>query len=225
MRIRFIIFDLDGTLTDPKEGITKSLRHALSRFGIVVNDLEELTRFIGPTLVETFHDGFGLSFDDAQRGIVYYQEYFREKGLYENFLYPGIEGLLADLKGGGKKLAIATFKPTVFAEEVVRHFGIRHHFDAVLGGMMDDSMSKTEIVRVAIGALGDPPLDETVLVGDTGHDRLAAEGNGIGFVGVTYGYGFKDGAAGGRKRAFRLARSIEELRGFLVDTVGPSSTN
>jgi phosphoglycolate phosphatase len=217
MSYRYILFDLDGTLTDPKPGITRSARHALARLGIAAPGLDELEHFIGPPLKDTFRDRYGLSPEQAQRAIAYYREYFAARGIYENALYPGIGDLLARLKRHGKALALATTKPTVFANEVLRHFNIESYFDAVAGGSLDDSLSdKGDIVRQALRALARPDPRETVMVGDTEYDRLGAERNGIAFIGVRYGYGFREGAGDARPRGYPLVSGIEELQRVLL---------
>jgi len=124
-----ILFDLDGTLTDPKVGITKSVAYALKSFGIVVEDTDSLCKFIGPPLRVSFREYYGFSEDDCNKAVEKYREYFRETGIFENRVYPGIEDLLKNLKQSGKRLFVATSKPTVFAVKILEHFDLIRYFD------------------------------------------------------------------------------------------------
>ena len=118
------MFDLDGTLTDPKEGITKSVRHALNHYGIQVDDLDNLTPFIGPPLTDSYKKYYGFSDEQAWEGVLVYREYFSERGWHENKEYPGIKEMLDALKAAGKVLLVATSKPEVFARKILEYFGM-----------------------------------------------------------------------------------------------------
>lgn len=201
-----ICFDLDGTLTDPKLGITKSVQYALKSFGIEVADLDELEPFIGPPLKGSFMEQYGMSEEDAVRAIAYYREYFREQGMLENEIYPGIPALLRDLRLQGKKLMVATSKPTVFAVPILEHFQIAHYFEEIAGSELDGTRSdKAEVIQ---HVLERHPLacTQVVMIGDRKHDIIGAHKNQIDSIGVAYGYG-----------------SMEELKQskpvYIVDTV------
>ena len=185
-----ILFDLDGTLTDPKEGITKSIAYALTKMDIVVPDLEELTQFIGPPLMTSFKEYFQMNDEEAQTALQLYRERFSTKGLYENILYDGIDHLLYHLKKNGYKLAIATSKPTVFAEIILKHFTLYDYFDEIVGSELDGSRSlKGEVISEALRRLNVTNQEKCVMVGDRKHDVIGAAQNGIDSIGVTYGYG------------------------------------
>lgn len=207
MRYRYVLFDLDGTLTDPKVGITKAAQYSLARFDIHEPNLDRLEHFIGPPLKETFKVRYGFSDEHVKMAIVHYREYFGGKGIYENMLYSGIENLLSSLKDHGKTLALATTKPTVYAERILHHYRIHRFFDVVSGGALDDSISdKDGIVREALVRIGNPIADEAVLAGDTHYDLVGAKQNGIHFIGVSYGYGFRESSsADGSERSQWLA--------------------
>lgn len=191
MPYELCLFDLDGTLTDPKAGITKSYQYALSAFGIW-EEPENLTRFIGPPLRETFGKTYGFSEADVEKAVARFREYFTETGLYENTVYPGVPEALKVLKDSGKTLAVATNKVTVYSQKILEHFGLDGFFAFVSGDEMDGSLAKNgkqEIIRIALDAL-DPGREKTaVMIGDRMLDIVGARGAGIGSIGITWGYG------------------------------------
>ena len=190
MRYSTILFDLDGTLTDPGLGITNSVRYALGKFGIDVTDRSRLYGFIGPPLRESFARYYGFSEKDAEMAVAYYREYFAPRGLYENTVYGGIESLLAELKQRGSAILLATLKPTVFAEKVLVHFGLDKYMDFVSGSELDGSFSdKHEVIERAFSTCRTADHTSAVMVGDRAQDILAAKQSGIASVGVLYGYG------------------------------------
>ena len=189
---KYILFDLDGTLTESAPGIINSIRYTLDKLGLRPMTDEELKRFVGPPLIESFTRYCGLSREEAEHAVDVYREYFSEKGLFENAVYPGIPECLGALKSAGKKLAVATSKPQVFCERIIRHFGIDGYFDAVVGIPLDrEDMTKAEVIKSAMELLGAVP-EETVMVGDRDYDVFGARENGIPCIGVLYGYGSRE---------------------------------
>lgn len=185
--IKYILFDLDGTLTNPKEGITKCVQHALRHFGIE-KDCDELISFIGPPLKEQFMKYAALSEEDAAEAVRLYRERFAPIGLFENEIYPGILDMLKELKAQGKIIALATSKPTVFAEKIAEKYGMLPYFDYLSGSELDGTnVEKSAVVRIAMEKIGAKP-SETVLVGDRMYDAQGAEENGIRCIGVSYGF-------------------------------------
>ena len=185
-----VLFDLDGTLTDSKIGITKSVQYALSKFNIREDNLDKLESFIGPPLSESFQKNYGFEPSQARDAVDFYRDYFSTSGLYENVVYPGIPGLLADLKSKQKKLVVATSKPTVYANQILNAFNLYQYFTTVVGSHLDGTRtSKTEIIAHALSAPGKPKENSTVMVGDREHDVIGAQGNAIDSIAVTYGYG------------------------------------
>ncbi len=185
---KVILFDLDGTLTDPKLGITKSVEYSLNNFGITVESLEDLTRFIGPPLYDSFSRYYGFNREKTEEAITLFREYFSDKGIFENFIYPDIKNLLEKLKNSGLKLIVATSKPEVFATKIVDHFKIDHLFEKVSGSMLNGDLSnKTDLIE---SILNDLPYskDDILMIGDRKHDIIGANNNGIDSVGVSYGY-------------------------------------
>lgn len=185
-----ILFDLDGTLTDPGEGITNSVAYALEKFEIKNEDRSQLYKFIGPPLKDSFMEFYGFSEEDALKAIAYYRERFREKGMFENKVYDGIVELLSKLQKAGKQLIIATSKPEEFTSTILKHFDLLKYFDFIAGATMDGSRSeKEEIIHYALEHCQIDNLDETVMVGDRKFDILGAKTNGIDSIGVLFGYG------------------------------------
>lgn len=189
MEYRTILFDLDGTLTDPGLGITNSVMYALDRFGIHESDRTKLYPFIGPPLWDSFMRFYGMSRDQAEEAVRVYREYYGDRGLLENSVYPGIPQMLAALKAQGKTLAVATSKPEGFSRQILDHFELSQYFDRIAGASMDRSRSrKADVIRYALEGLSADPAT-TVMVGDREHDVLGAKELGLPCVGVLYGYG------------------------------------
>lgn len=207
---QIVLFDLDGTLTDPKEGITKSVQYALEKMGIIEPDLRKLEPFIGPPLQETFVNEYGMDNEQANAAIQFYRERFKAKGMFENKLYPGIIELLMQLKEQNKILIVATSKPTVFAEQILQFFNLHSYFDLVIGSNLDGTRStKTEIIQYILDQY--PKLDrsEFIMIGDRKHDIIGATNTGIHSIGVTYGYGSIEEITPASPTY--VVRSIEEL--------------
>lgn len=193
---KYTLFDLDGTISDPKVGICTSVQQALKRFGIDVPDINTLTPFIGPPLRHSFRDFYGIKEEDMERCISYYRERFSTVGLFENDIYEGMEDLLISLKQNGKKLALASSKPRVFVEKILKHFGISEHFDVIMGSELDGTReNKLEIIDECLRLLNiDSPEEKAlcVMVGDRKFDIEAANKVGLPNIGVTYGYGSRE---------------------------------
>lgn len=191
----YILFDLDGTLTDPKLGITSSVQYALRALGIEEPSLDKLEPFIGPPLADSFREFYGLDEGQIETAIAKYRERFNDQGIYENEIYPGIAEMLAALKASGKKLSIASSKPTQFVERILDYFDIRTYFDVIIGSNMDGTRSKKE--EVVEEALRQMLLSEmtpaekkaaVAMVGDRRFDIEGAREHGITSVGVAFGY-------------------------------------
>lgn len=190
MGYEVILFDLDGTLTDPKLGITKSVQYALAKFNIHEPDLSKLIPFIGPPLVESFQEFYSLSEKQAVAGVGYYREYFTKAGMFENAVYPGIKDMLALLARQGKRLIIATSKPTVYSKQIIEHFGLAQFFKLVIGSNLDGSrIQKGEIIAFILAELANVKRKNIVMVGDRKHDIVGAQKNDIEVIAVRYGYG------------------------------------
>ncbi len=191
MRFNTILFDLDGTLTDPSLGITNSIMHALSKRGITVTDRSDLYRFIGPPLLESFERFCGFSADESKVALEDYREYFSTRGLYENTLLDGCEDTIRTLKEAGCRIVLCTSKPEPYARRIIEHFGLLQFFDGIFGASMDEKLSrKDEIMAIALNSL--PEGSVPVMVGDRHHDIEGAKTNGIHSIGVLCGFGSEE---------------------------------
>lgn len=189
----YVLFDLDGTLTNSERGITKSVQHALRKFGIEVEDRTVLRPFIGPPLGESFQVFYGMSVEESEQAIKYYRERFSVKGLYENEVYPGVEKMLQVLKESGKKLILATSKPEKFTMLILEHFDLLKYFDFVAGATMDGSRGeKADVIRYALELSGIEDKSEVIMIGDRKFDILGAKENGLASMGVLYGFGDRE---------------------------------
>jgi phosphoglycolate phosphatase len=210
MQYEYILFDLDGTLTDPALGITNSVMHALKKYNIQVRDRSELYKFIGPPLTESFEKYCGFSQSEAVKAVEYYREYYKDTGIYENKVYEGIRELLELLKSKGKTLVLATSKPEIFAKQILEHFELAKYFSFISGSCLDGTrVKKDEVIQYALENCNIADKSSVVMVGDREHDVLGAKKCGVQCIGVLFGYGGKEEleAAG----ADYLAASVEEI--------------
>lgn len=192
-KYQYALFDLDGTLTDPGEGITRSVQYALAKFGINVENRRELFCFIGPPLHESFEVYYGFSRPDAMKAVDAYREYYAVKGIFENLVYDGISQTLAELQKNGVKICLATSKPELYAKQILEHFELDSYFTAVAGSEMDGTRTKkAEVVERALMLLGNPSVADCVMIGDREHDVLGGSAHGLDTVGVLFGYGNRE---------------------------------
>ena len=191
---RYLLFDLDGTLTDSQEGITKSVDHALRTVaGIHTADLSTLTPYIGPPLVDGFMENHRLDYDTAVRCKDAYRSRYEKVGLFENRVYDGIPDALARLQAAGRVLALATSKPEVFARRILTHFELAGYFTVICGATMDGRISqKYEVIDETLRRLGSPPPAETLMIGDRRHDVQGAKAHGLDALGVLFGFGSEE---------------------------------
>ena len=209
-----VLFDLDGTLTDPGLGITNSVMYALEKFNIKVEDRTSLYKFIGPPLKESYEKYYHLSDEEIARAVAYYREYFSEKGIYENELYDGITEVLRQIKSSGRKVILATSKPEEFAVKILKHFKIDHYFDFTACATMDETRTnKAEVIAYALELGQITDLQSTVMIGDREYDIIGAKAAGLDSIGVLYGYGSREEleSAG----ATYLAERVEDIKSFL----------
>jgi phosphoglycolate phosphatase len=186
-----IYFDLDGTLTDPKPGITGSIQYALQKLDLPFPSQDELTWCIGPPLRASFVTMLGGE-ERADLAVTFYRERFSDVGLYENSLYPGIKDVLTALGRSGRRMFVATSKPRIFAERIIDHFGLTGDFEVVFGSELDGTrVHKTDLLAYALEATGVNP-SQALMIGDRSHDMIGASNNGMGAIGVLYGYGSRE---------------------------------
>lgn len=213
MSYKYILFDLDGTLTDPKEGISKGVQFALRKYNIIVEDLDSLKKFIGPPLKISFMEFFDFDEKKALQAVQFYREYYKEYGMFENKIYEDIEALIVKLKNLGLDLFVATSKPTVFSKEILKHFNIDKYFTEVVGSNLNDTMNdKGEIIKFIIDKYKINP-NEAVMIGDRKYDIIGAAENNIDSIGVTYGYGSEDELK--NAKATYIVKKVEDLLRYI----------
>lgn len=192
---QYCLFDLDGTLTDSREGITKSAQYALQHFGIEEPDLKKLEPFIGPPLKDSFMEFYGFTEEQAEEAMKFYRERFAPIGIYENEVFEGIPEMLRHLHQNGQKLAVASSKPIGFVRQILQHFEIDGYFDVIVGSELDGTRStKEEVVEEALSQLGILELsgeerkNNCAMVGDRKFDIQGAKAYGLTGVGVSFGF-------------------------------------
>jgi len=213
---KIILFDLDGTLTESGEGITKSVQYALRGFGIEEPNLDKLRVFIGPPLLDAFSHYYGLTREESVRAVGLYRERFRTIGIYENALYPGIREMLTCLQEAGHTLAVASSKPEPFVRTVLDYFEITPFFSVIVGATMDETRTaKKDVIEEALRRLGRSGHPEhVIMVGDKAHDVIGASQAGVDCVAVQYGYGSREELETAGAPA--IARTVEELQELLL---------
>ena len=212
MKQKHILFDLDGTLTDPMMGITKSVRYALNYYGIEVKDLNDLLPFIGPPLRDSFKEYYGFDEAKANEAVEKYREYYKTDGIFDNKVYQGMVDCLQTLKDNGKKLYVATSKPEFFAKQIIEHFSLSKYFEYVGGSEFNSREKKAEVIEYVLKT-NQIDNDDVIMVGDRKHDIIGAHENKIPCVGVLYGYGTEDELK--QYQADYLVSTVEELTELL----------
>ena len=186
-----ILFDMDGTIVDTGVGIRLCAQYALQQMGMEVGDPTQLNYFIGPPLRTSFQTRCGMTDEQVAQAVEYFRVRYTEKGLYEHEIYPGLDALLHRLQASGKRLAIATSKPTAFAREILRQYGVDTCFAEIVGSEFDGSRSeKIEVIREVLRRLNltEEERARTVMIGDRKFDILGAKQFGLASIGVEYGY-------------------------------------
>ena len=214
MRYKYIFFDLDGTLTDPQEGITNCVKYALESFGIRETDYSKLMRFIGPPLVYSFSEYYGFDKEKSLAAVAKYRERFADIGIFENRAYDGIETVLQKLVDTSHILVLATSKPKVFADRIMTKYRLRPYFKLICGSELDGTRNdKNEVIEYAIDKL-QIPREKIIMVGDRRQDIIGAKKCGIASCGVRYGYAEPDELE--NAGADYIAENLEELLEILM---------
>lgn len=215
MKYNTVLFDLDGTLIDPKIGITTSVQFALKKMGITIDNIDELEFFIGPPLQLSFKEHYGFTDDEVTKAIEYYRERYKPIGIYENTVYEGILSLLVQLKEAGCQIAIATSKPTIFAQKIAEHYNFHTYFDAIIGSELDGTRTlKAEVVTEVLQQLGNPNVASCVMIGDRKFDIIGGATNNMDTIGVTYGYGTEEELQ--QANSTYIVHSVEQLAQYLL---------
>lgn len=215
MKYKYIFLDLDGTLTDSKEGILNCVRYALEKMGAPIPDASELNKFIGPPLMVSFSEFCGFSPEDSRRAVTFYRERFSGIGIFENRVYDGAEEFLAKLTASSRIPVLTTSKPKVYADRIVVRYGLRPYLKLVVGAELDGTRdSKAEVIEYAIEKLGIEDRSRILMVGDRRQDIEGAKQCGIDSCGVSYGYaapGELESAGAGR-----IAAGFNELYDMII---------
>lgn len=206
-----ILFDLDGTLTDSGEGITKSVQYALEKLGITEENPDNLRCFVGPPLQESFMSYSGLDEEQTKQAVAFYRERFSKVGMFENSLYPMIPELLELLKINDKILGVASSKPEIYVKQILEYFGIAQYFDTIVGSELDGTRSKkAEVIEEALARLHmQNARDKVLMVGDKEQDVAGAKSCGLQCIGVAYGYGSREELE--KAGAVYIADTVEDL--------------
>ncbi|MEE1280082.1 MAG: HAD family hydrolase [Oscillospiraceae bacterium] len=216
MSYKHILFDLDGTLTDPALGITNSIMHALKKSGIQPPDRRELYCCIGPPLTDAFMEMWGFSKEGAKKALFDYREYFSQYGLFENEVYTGIPELLGELCESGKKLYLATSKPEIYARQILEHFNLSQYFSFIAGNTLsEDRPKKVDVINHLFKVCPEIDAQNTVMVGDRKYDVIGAHAARLPCIGVLFGYGSEDELL--EAGADHLARTVSDLKSLLLN--------
>ena len=218
MKYQYILFDLDGTVTNPEEGITKSFAYALEHMGVHVEDRTELRKVIGPPLMQSFDEFYHFTHEQALEATAKYRERYQDIGWVENEVYDGMEETLQLLSGQGAKLILATSKPERFAVRIMEHFGLARYFTMLCGAddYAKDRSTKEQVVRYAMEQNGITDTGEVIMVGDRKYDVIGAAAVGIQTIGVLYGFG--DEKELSEAGAVHLVKTPAELAEYLLTT-------
>lgn len=214
MKKKYVLFDLDGTLTDSQDGILSAIEYALKYYGMPVEDRSVLRPFLGPPLADSMQQYCGFGPEKAFEAVEKFREYYNVKGLFENRPYPGIEDMLKSLREKGHHLFVATSKPEETARRILEHFGLDGYFDYIGGATPDDSrVKKGDVVGYVLETAQIGNREEAVMVGDRKHDVMGAKENGLESIGVLYGYGDREELS--QAGADHLAETVEDIAFFL----------
>ena len=212
---QYILFDLDGTLTNSQLGITTCVAYALESFGIHTENPEELRKFIGPPLKESFVKYYNMTDGEGDRAVEKYRERFATVGLYENEVYAGIPELLQKLKAQGKTLLVATSKPTVYSDKILEHFGLKEYFSYIAGSELDGTrVNKAEVIQYALEQMKITVSEQIVMIGDKEHDMIGAGICGVDSIGVLYGFGEREELE--NHGATYIAETVSDLEKILL---------
>lgn len=214
MAYQHLFFDLDGTIIDPKVGITGSVAYALGKMGFEQTDMDKLTKYIGPPLSESLVQYNHFNAEQVKEAVGYYRDHFKKYGIMQNVLYPGMVELLKYFYDRGIKLYLATSKPLVFAEIILKNYGIEHYFTTIMGSNLDGTrVRKGEVIEELIRVSELTDRSTMVMIGDREHDVIGAIENSIDSIGVEYGFGsFEELEDAG---ATYVAESIPMLKDLL----------
>ena len=216
VKYEYLLWDLDGTLTDSGRGIINAVKYALKQYGIEENDMATLRSFIGPPLVASFSSIYGFDKEKALEAVAHYRTYYSAGGLFENDVYPGIAELLEELQKSGYKNIMATSKPEKFSFQIMEHFGLDKYFYLMAGATeTQERIEKEEVIEYALKKAGIVDRSQCIMIGDRKFDIFGAKINGLKSVGVLYGYGSREELE--KAGADYIVETVGELRRFLFE--------
>lgn len=192
MKIKTVLWDVDGTLLNTQEGLTAAYRYAIEQCYLSSKTDEELESFIGPTPQTIFMTHFGLNKEEAQRAAEIFRKRYKSHDLFKASLYSGVEDVLSSLDKAGIQQAIATNKRQDYATEICEHFGIDDYCDPIIGADNENKLTKADLIKKCLEELGIFDPSTVVMIGDTEGDKQAAKDAGVQFLGVNYGFGFRN---------------------------------
>ncbi|NLH01413.1 MAG: HAD hydrolase-like protein [Clostridiales bacterium] len=211
----YIFFDLDGTISDSAPGIVNSVIYSLNRMGTEIKDREQLKKFVGPPLAESFSKYYGYTPEEAGQAAKFFREYYQEKGIFENSMYKGVDLLLDKLLCAGRVPVLATSKPESFAKKILLRYGIDRYFHFIAGSTLDETRTKKEeVIAYALESCEIKDKSKVVMIGDRSHDVVGAKKNGLDCIGVLYGYGSREELEG--EGALCIAETINDLERILI---------
>ncbi|MGI5985868.1 MAG: HAD hydrolase-like protein [Clostridiales bacterium] len=211
----YIFFDLDGTISDSAPGIVNSVTYALNHMGTEIKDREQLKKFVGPPLAESFSMYYGYSSEETEQAVKFFREYYQEKGILENSMYEGMDLLLKKLTQAGMIPVVATSKPEPFARTILQRYGIDHYFLYIAGSTIDETRTKKdEVIAYALETCAITDKSKVVMIGDRAHDVIGAKKNGLDCIGVLYGYGERKELEDAG--VIRIAEDLNELADILI---------
>lgn len=210
-----ILFDLDGTITDSEKGITNSVAYALQKFDIPTENPSDLRKFIGPPLQDSFEKFHQFTKNDASKAVEYYREYYNDKGIFENYVFDGIENLLYQLKLKDKNLVVATSKPEYYANIIIKHFKLDDYFSLIVGSNMDGTRAKkNEIIQHVMNSLEIKHPNDSIMIGDREFDIIGAKQNQMKSIGVLFGFGSNEELE--NAGADHIVNTVQDLSNLLL---------
>jgi phosphoglycolate phosphatase len=213
-RYNHLIFDLDGTISNPIEGLKNAFRYALKNMNHPDADDDLLNTFVGPPLQDSIRKHFFTEEEKIWETVAHFRQYYGETGLFENELYTGIPEILAALKTEGRRLFVATYKPQPYAERILDHFQLKHLFDSIHGVAVDkEDITKDVMITRILGSINDHRKENIVMIGDTPFDIIAGKQVGIATIGLTYGFGRSEDIEAAAPT--HIANSVNELKALL----------
>jgi len=212
---KYIFWDLDGTISDSAFGIVNATSYALEQMGTEIADREQLKKFVGPPLLESFSKYFGYTPEQGERAVNLFRDYYQRQGIDENWIYPDIADLLEKLQADGRINVIATSKPEVHARTILERYGIDRFFYYIAGSTFEETRTrKDEVIAYALETCGITDTAQVIMIGDRAHDCIGARLNGIDCIGVLYGYGDREELE--EAGAIAIAKDIHELTELLL---------